>query len=215
VKLRGAVSRAFRLPTYTDLYYHDPANLGSPDLRPESAWSYEGGLDFHAGRRWRAAITVFHRRETDGIDYVRRSDRDIWRAANIHKLRFTGVETSLHAASRYGQWDLSYTGLRGVEPALGGVLSKYVFNYPSNSGIVGWLGTLPAGITVRSRLGVLKRYARDPYALWDVYVASTRSSLHPFVQVTNITNTHYQEIPGVVMPGTAFVAGIEWVLAAK
>ena len=30
-KLRGSVSRAFRLPTYTDLYYHDPANVGSPN----------------------------------------------------------------------------------------------------------------------------------------------------------------------------------------
>ena len=43
IKIRASVSRAFRLPTFTDLYYHDPANRGSPDLRPESAWSYEAG----------------------------------------------------------------------------------------------------------------------------------------------------------------------------
>ena len=45
-KLRATVNRAFRLPNYTDLYYHDPANIGNPNLRPEHAMNYEGGLDF-------------------------------------------------------------------------------------------------------------------------------------------------------------------------
>jgi iron complex outermembrane receptor protein len=35
MKVRASASRAFRVPSYTDLYYHDPANLGSPSLRPE------------------------------------------------------------------------------------------------------------------------------------------------------------------------------------
>ena len=29
------MSRAFRIPTYTDLYYSDPANVGNPNLRPD------------------------------------------------------------------------------------------------------------------------------------------------------------------------------------
>ena len=87
-KLRGSVSRAFRLPTYTDLYYHDPANVGSPNLRPERAWSYEGGLDWNAGGRLRASVTVFQRRERDGIDYVRSAPTDIWRATNFQRLAF-------------------------------------------------------------------------------------------------------------------------------
>ena len=67
VKVRASVSRAFRLPSYTDLYYQDPANRGTPDLRPEKAWGYEGGVDWNAGGRVRSAVTVFHRREQDGI----------------------------------------------------------------------------------------------------------------------------------------------------
>ena len=46
LKLRASASRAFRVPTYTDLYYHDPANLGSPTLRPERAWTFEAGVDW-------------------------------------------------------------------------------------------------------------------------------------------------------------------------
>ena len=43
LRMRASASRAFRLPTYTDLYYSDPANRGNPLLKPESAWSFEGG----------------------------------------------------------------------------------------------------------------------------------------------------------------------------
>ena len=41
VKLRASVTRAFRLPNYTDLYYSDPGNVGNPNLKPEQAWNYE------------------------------------------------------------------------------------------------------------------------------------------------------------------------------
>ncbi|MGD0904143.1 MAG: TonB-dependent receptor, partial [Terracidiphilus sp.] len=53
LRLRGSAGHGFRLPTYTDLYYSDPATLGNPNLKPESSWSYEGGLDWkpaHGGR---------------------------------------------------------------------------------------------------------------------------------------------------------------------
>lgn len=209
-KLRGGVSPAFRLPSYTDLYYHDPANIGSPDLRPERAWSYEGGVDWNAGGRLRGEVVVFHRRETDGIDYVRRSPTDIWRATNFQKLRFTGVEAGVSAKlARAHQLDFNYTGLRGARAALEGVASKYVFNYPVHSGIASWNAVFPKGILARTRIGVLERLARDPYGVWDLYIARRGRRLQPFLQFTNLTDTSYQEIQGVVMQGRAVVGGIE------
>ena len=120
LKIRASVSRAFRLPSYTDLYYHDPANVGSPTLRPESAWSYEGGIDWNAGGRWRAAVTVFQRRERDGIDYVRSNPNDIWRATNFQRLQFTGVEAgvAIRPASNH-EIEFQYTGLHGAQDAIG------------------------------------------------------------------------------------------------
>src|SRR5438067_9299744 len=76
LKLRASASRAFRVPSYTDLYYHDPANVGSPTLRPERAWSYEGGMDWTPSNVVRGEITFFERRERDGIDYYRASLTD-------------------------------------------------------------------------------------------------------------------------------------------
>ena len=209
-KLRAGVSRSFRIPSYTDLYYHDPANLGSPDLRPERAWSYEGALDWNAGGKLRGEVVVFHRREVDGIDYFRRSLTDIWRATNIQKLHFTGVEASVSAkvAARQ-QIDLRYTGLHGVQDALAGAFSKYAFNYPSQSALAAWNVSLPWGLSARTRVGAIQRLARDPYGLWDAYLAYNRGRVRPFLQFTNLTSTVYEEIQGVRMPKRGVVGGVE------
>ncbi|MBI4874399.1 MAG: TonB-dependent receptor [Acidobacteria bacterium] len=211
-KLRGSASRAFRLPTFTDLYYHDPANLGSPDLRPETAWSFEGGLDWNAGPRLRGQAAVFQRRERDGIDYVRATPADLWRATNFRRLRFSGAEIALEAGLARGQRvELRYTALRGVGRA-GGLMSKYTFNYPLHTGLATWQGSLKGGLLVRTRLGVVQRFARDPYAVWDFNFASSRGRLRPFVQFSNLAGARYEEIPGVPMPGRGVLGGVQILL---
>lgn len=216
LKWRASASRAFRLPTFTDLYYHDPANVGSPNLRPESAWNYETGLDWNPSRRVRGELTVFHRRERDGIDYVRLSPTDIWRATNFQRLHFTGVEAAARVRlSENHRLDLSYTGLRGAQDALAGAFSKYTFNYPNHLGVAGWQSTLPGGMVARLRVGAVQRYARDPYAVVDAYAARGRGAVRPFLQLTNLNDSVYQEIFGVAMPGRAALVGLEFVLSGR
>ncbi len=43
-RLFANVGRSFRIPTYTDLYYDGPTNVGNDQLRPEDAVTYEGGV---------------------------------------------------------------------------------------------------------------------------------------------------------------------------
>jgi iron complex outermembrane receptor protein len=211
VKLRGAVSRAFRLPAFTDLYYHDPANVGSADLRPESAWTFEAGADWRPSARIHAAMTVFERRDRDVIDYVRYSTAGIYRATNFQRLNFTGVEASLGVrASGSQQFAAQYTGLRGGRVPVAGAISKYVFNYPVHSGVVSWTGSIRNEIAARTRVGAVDRVGRDPYALWDVALARARGRLRPFIQFTNLADTVYEEIPGVAMPKRGIVGGLEW-----
>ena len=216
LKLRASASHAFRLPTYTDLYYHDPANLGSPNLRPERAWSYEAGAQWTPGARLRADVAIFQRRERDGIDYVRASATDIWRATNVDRLHFTGVEASLDARLSAAQnLALRYTAIHGAQAEFVDLMSRYVFNYPSQSAVAEWRGSFSHHLLARTRIGALNRRGSDPYALWDIYAAWGEHALRPFVQLTNITDTHYEEVYGVVMPGRAIVGGVEWSVGWK
>ncbi|MFL6462805.1 MAG: TonB-dependent receptor plug domain-containing protein [Bryobacteraceae bacterium] len=210
VKLHGAVSSAFRLPTFTDLYYSDPANMGNPNLKPESAWSYEGGTQMNVGRH-NGDVVLFHRRERNDIDYVRSNPNDIWRARNIHRLQFTGFEAVFRFQIAPSQrLDIAYTGLHGAQEALRGEQSKYVFQYPVHSGTVTWWGHAPQRIDTHLRIGVLQRYGRDPYPLIELSAERAFQYMKPFVQLTNMTNTGYEEIPGVRMPGRAAIAGMEF-----
>jgi outer membrane cobalamin receptor len=215
LKFRASASRAFRLPSYTDLYYSDPANHGSPFLKPETAWSYDAAFEWNASDRIRANAGMFITRQQNGIDFIRTSSATYWQATNFTRLNFTGADAAVKIRAAKSQWvELRVTAIHGAQDVLNGLQSKYVFNYPTANGTISWNAVLPGGFVARSRIGVLKRFERDPYALWDVYIANQRANFHgtwsPFLQLTNITSTQYQEIQGVVMPGRAVVGGIDW-----
>jgi iron complex outermembrane receptor protein len=232
-KLRAAASRAFRIPTYTDLYYSDPANVGNPNLRPESAWSYEGGIDWNSGGRLSASATGYTRREHNGIDYVKcqpgsvfdlgsggcissRGATDIWHAYNIDNLNFTGVEAFVRYKHTQSQeFDIGYSGIYGAQQSLHGLESQYVFNYPTHNVYVAWQGSIAYGIIARTRVGVPQRYQRDAYPLWDFSIARGEGRIRPYLQLTNLTDTSYQEIEGIPMPGRAVIGGVELVVFTK
>jgi iron complex outermembrane receptor protein len=109
-------------------------------------------------------------------------------------------------------FDFRYTALHGQQDTISAGATKYSFNYPKNSGIFAWTVTPRRKFLFRTRVGVLDRHARTPYALWDAYVAISHGRLHPFVQASNLSNTSYQEILGVPMPGRTLMGGVELVL---
>ena len=209
-KLRASAGRAFRVPSYTDLYYSDPANLGNPNLRPERSWTYEAGAVWNPLPRVRVDLNVFERRERDDIDYYRTNPNALWMALNIDNLNFSGVESSVRWTVAHSQTiDFSYTGLRATEDTVPIGQTKYTFQYPKETGIAAWEASLPRGIMFRARLAVRDRYGEGPYALLDASAAYNHGRWRPFVQLTNITGTSYQEVQGVDMPGMAVMGGVE------
>jgi len=222
VKLRASAGYGFRLPTYLDLYYSYPTTLGNPNLKPESAWNYEGGADWYPSAHIAASVTAFYSQQKNTIDYTRASSNDLWHATNIPGLHFTGVESSLNwRPNSSQQLKLSWTLLKGTQNSLNGLQSDYVFNYPVNNGRAEWTWNLKHGLLLQSRLGVVERYTQAPappqapYAVWDVSAVREVGRFRPYLQMTNLANTGYQEIANVRMQGRGFVGGVELVLSRK
>jgi iron complex outermembrane receptor protein len=210
IKLRGNAGYGFRLPTYLDLYYSDPGTIGNPHLKPESAWNFEGGADWFANARLYVASTVFYSRQHDAIDYTRATASDPYQATNLTGLSFVGWENSaVWEPDDANEMKASWTLLSGAQKALHGLQSEYVFNYPVNNASLEGTHTWAAGYMVHTRIGVTERYEKSPYAVWDLAGARDAGRWRPYVQLTNITNTGYQEVYGVQMPGRAVVAGLE------
>ncbi|HLH09900.1 MAG TPA: TonB-dependent receptor [Terriglobales bacterium] len=215
-RVRASVSRGFRLPTYTDLYYSDPANLGNPLLKPESAWDFEGGPEWNTDGNVSAQLTVFQRRLQDGIDYIKYAIDQPWQATNIDSINYSGVEASSRLRLPHLQeLGFSYTYLHANQQSVPGLISQYVFNYASNNGVFAWSGTIKRAVNVRNRVGVTQRIGRDAYPLWDFATARADGRVRPYLQFSNLSNTGYEDIPGVPMPGRMVIGGMELVFAKK
>jgi iron complex outermembrane receptor protein len=232
VKLRGSIGYGFRLPTYTDLYYScigcGPTTLGNANLKPESAWNYEGGADWYPNARTTASLTAFDSEQTNTIDYVWNAAGGLWQASNLSGMHIAGVESALAFVPAAGeQVRLSWTWLTGPQNAFQGLLTKYSANYPVNNASAEWSVVGRHGWSeawrMKTRVEVTERYAKDAYPVWDLSLVRERGRIHPFVQATNLSNTGYDEInpvnipnggtlPGVPMPGRGFVGGVELLL---
>jgi iron complex outermembrane receptor protein len=135
---------------------------------------------------------------------------------NFTRLQFTGVELIAEAHLAHSQQvSVQYTGLHGVKGATANVESRYLFNYPSEEAVASWQILTHGGILARTQIGVTNRYNQQPYALWGAGIACTRWRVRPYLQLTNLTNTSYQEIVNVAMPGRAFLAGVELCVLCK
>jgi len=217
LKLRAGGGYGFRLPTYTDLYYSDPTTVGNPNLKPESAWSGEAGVDWIPAKRLSISATGFYNRQHDAIDYVRAAPALPWKAVNLNGLRFAGVESSATWIPAKGQKvQIAWTQLFGEQPPLSGLQSEYALNYPIENIHATWTAALWRDLTITNSVAVAKPYQQPgnppwnstAYPVWSAALTETSWKLRPYLRLGNLSNTGYQEIHGVAMPGRSITGGV-------
>ena len=224
LKLRASGGYGFRIPTYTDLYYSDPATLGNPHLKPESAWSADAGADWILSSRLSLSFTGFYSQQHDTIDYVKSPTvpnpylppgcpANLWCAANLNGLRFSGVESTLTwITARSQSVRIAWTGLHGAQGTLHGLESEYVFNYPVQNIHAAWTAALPHHFALTNAVELAQRYRQTVYPVWNASFTHDVGRLRPYLRLTNLSNTGYQEISGVQMPPRAILGGIAFQL---
>jgi iron complex outermembrane receptor protein len=213
VRLRASAGRAFRVPTFTERYYSDPANLAREEVGPETAWSGEGGADIFAGDSWLFQATLFGRDDRDVIDWLRATPADLWRTYNVHRVNTRGVE--LNARKTLARGALVQVGYTAIDldantvSSLCGApacLSKYVLEYAPQSFNAAALVPLPGGLRLAPRLEYKHRRRTSlttDYAVVDLRLSRAFGRYDVRVEATNVGDATYQEIAGVAMPGRA------------
>jgi len=209
IKLRASGGYGFRIPTYTDLYYSDPTTIGNPNLKPESAWTGDGGVDWAPASRISLTATGFYSRQHDAIDYVRSNPTQKWQAVNLNGLRFSGVETAFTWIPAESQTvRISWTALHGAQSALNGLQSEYVFNYPVQNIRADWSIAFRHAFAVTNAVQLAQRYQQTVYPVWNLSATHDSGRIRPYLRLTNLSNTGYQEITGVNMPSRAVMGGL-------
>ncbi len=228
LKLRASGGNGYRIPTYTDRYYSDPVTQGNPNLKPESAWSGEGGVDWVPSNRLTLSATGFYNRQHDTIDYLRAANLpnpllpawcniNIWCAMNLSGLHFKGVEASATYLPASGEKiQIAWTKLIGAQPPLPGLQSEYALNYPVENLHLLWTAALKHAFLVSNSVSVVKPYQQpgnppwnaSPYPVWNAAITHDSGKIRPYLRLANLSNTGYQEINGVAMQGRSITGGI-------
>ncbi len=201
----AGVGRAFRAPSFTEFFYQDPNNVGNANLQAEQAWSYEAGLHSSILKNLRLQALFYARSESNLVDYIRSTDTPPWVAQNLGKI-----------AARGGQLALDYNGWHLAQPALSyswndktqtlaaGLQSKYVFTQPRQQAGLRLDHTLPAGLLAHWQYEFRERQGADDYGVLQLLLTHNAPYGRVRLRVSNLTNTAYQEVIGVPMPGRWF-----------
>jgi vitamin B12 transporter len=225
LKLYSSANKTMRTPTFTDLFYKSPSQKGNSYLLPEEAVTIEGGIKYN-DPSLNGNISVFRRKGNKMIDWVKdpSPDSTIWRSMNHSQISFTGAECSVTftpAGSKMGRlqaFKISYSYLKAGWDYKN-LLSKYSLDYLKHQISSSIDVRIQWKLFVSNRLmyndrngayqdskGLIKTY--EPYWLMDsrVYWKSNYNTL--FIEASNIFNTHYYDLGGIIQPGIWFRGGI-------
>jgi vitamin B12 transporter len=90
IRVRTHVGRAFRAPTFNDLYW---PKSGNPDIKPEHGDALQLGMDWNQNEKVSFSLSGFVRRTKDLISWVP-DTAGIWRPTNIDESEIFGITTN-------------------------------------------------------------------------------------------------------------------------
>jgi len=232
LKLSFNLGRAFRAPTFCDLYqpYTDYVVYqaeGNPNLKPEKAWAYDLGFEFHLGNHFLWRETLFRTDIEDLIEWAGvdpANPAGLWIPSNVAKAYTQGVEVEfIHQITQGLSQSINYTYLdtggkkKGedeyeIAPYKPRYRANYTINYSDDSGLNIGLGAEYVG---EQWSGAGRTGDRLPdYLLFNLRIAQKIRSLEVYISLDNIFDKKYQTVFGYPMPGRTIMAGISWKLGS-
>lgn len=210
----GNVGYTYRIPTYTDLFYSDPATQGNPDLEPEEAFAQEIGIKYFS-QKFNASVAVFNRDAENLIDYIRpNTTTGIFTATNIREVNTQGVEVD--AAYNFKIQDFNQTLAFGYSYLDDNImdqnpdLSRYSLNTLRHQ----YVTRLSTQLFKNVRQNIVYKYAErtngQTYNVWDASLVVKLKQTEFTVTASNIFDADYIESGFVPMPPSNVLFGLRY-----
>jgi iron complex outermembrane receptor protein len=205
---------SYRIPTYTDLYYVGPTNIGNDQLVPEEAQNVEFGAKYSKGNL-RAEAAYFVRSTDNLIEWTRPNEATPWQPQNFSKVDFKGLEVSMSyrvnpngKTLQIKELNISYNYIDASLDEQPGIETRYALTALKNQLIGGILLGIGSKTEWNTKVRNVERMSQDPYFLLDMRVDYNRTGkIGFFAEASNITNADYIEAGTVQMPERWFRAG--------
>jgi iron complex outermembrane receptor protein len=99
---------------------------------------------------------------------------------------------------------------------LNGLQSEYALNYPVQNLNATWTAALGHALTMSNSIAVAKPYQQTgvtpwnttAYPVWNAALTHDAGKIRPYLRLGNLSNTGYEEIRGVAMPGRSITGGV-------
>lgn len=225
-RLSAALSRTYRMPSFTDLYYQGANQVSNPGLNSEHSVTADIRLRY-TSHKLRAMGSLYTRSGRDIIDWVRGAGAEMWYSMNHTRVDVAGAE--LTASYRIGgildEMGGSYAYCM-VRQDAGEFVSSSALDYlrhkaqaclvfkPLRSlGTNGVPLAVKLDVLFRERLGQYADAAGTltPYGSVLLFNASLEYAFRYatlFVEAYNVTDRRYRDLGGVPQPGVTILAGI-------
>ncbi|WP_281613972.1 TonB-dependent receptor [Flammeovirga sp. SubArs3] len=231
VRLFGTVNTAMRIPTYTDLYYAGPTNIGNDSLKEERAVTYEIGSKIDK-KGFSGSVSAFRRYGSNIIDWVRTDPNEPWQAQNLTSLTTTGItanaaldfRTLLHEEAFLKNIRMSYIWMTADQSAPDSLASNYVLDQLNHKLTFGlqhglFIKNLKADwqLVYQDRNGSYTVYdpngdgyeqAYDPFTTVDLRISYDYKMMYFYAEASNIFDVQYHDIGNIPQPGRWFRAGV-------
>lgn len=206
-----------RLPSFTDLHYDTPGNVGNENLLPESAWYAEGGIKYQRERLSMNA-SYFYRKIDDFIDWVRNDLSDPWVSENFNQSKVNGFTFNAdYQVLQNTEWNMSlntsytYLDAKIQERNQEYSLSKYALENLKHQVVARMiLGYKDINLTVTERFQ--ERVNTKSYLLSDLRLAYAYNQHRIFINANNVFDQRYTEAGMAPMPGRWYSIGLKLAL---
>lgn len=226
-----SISRTFRLPTFTDLYYQSATQQANPDLGAESSTSVElkvesGKIKVSELSTFRFQLSTYNRSGTDIIGWVRPSEEDLWLSMNHTAVDALGVDAAFNFQLSAFNFQFSYSYCH-IEADHRGLLSSSAIDHLSHKAQF-WASVRPvdrlclkAGASLRHREGQYvedgeaKAYGTallvDAAVEYDLLRSCPQDAGGPrltlYLEGHNLLDRPWRDLGGVPQPGLTLMAG--------
>lgn len=217
-RLRMAVSRTYRLPSFTDLYYKSANQVANPDLNSEKAWSGEIELSYKK-KPLNTSFLAYYRSGSDVIDWVRKADEEVWHSMNHTAVDAIGTDiaASIDICKAVPAAGFCYS-ICNISQDAGEYISGSVLDYLRHKALA--YVVFAPWAPLKLKLDAVYRYREGKYVdengeiceyggvfLLNAKVEYTLKNITFFAEAHNLANQRYRDHGGVPQPGIMIYAG--------
>jgi vitamin B12 transporter len=229
IKCYASVNSSLRMPTFTDLYYSSPTNIGNSSLLPEKAVAYESGIKYQL-KGIEGHFAYFHRTGKNMIDWTKKPDESVWHAQNITELNTDGVEfsTSINPQKIFDRKtviksiNFSWSWLKQNKQA-GDFSSNYVLDFLNHKIDFALSHTVVKNVGINWRVTYQNRngtytnwegtkYGNEveykPFVMVDSRLNWSKNNTSLYLEASNLLDKSYYDFGNIEQPGRTLRIGI-------